>query len=118
MDGFISIVKAVSDPSRLRALMVLRTGELCVCQIIALLQLAPSTVSKHMSILRNAGLVTGRKQEKWMYYLLPKKPDPVVRTALRWIFASNEHETSIKRDAKTIKSIQRKITGLTYCEAK
>jgi DNA-binding transcriptional ArsR family regulator len=48
-------------------------GELCVCQIIELLGLVPSTVSKHMSILKQAGLVENRKEARWMYYRLPKK---------------------------------------------
>lgn len=117
MDDFILIAKAVSDPSRLRTLMVLRNGELCVCQIIALLQLAPSTVSKHMSILRNAGLITGRKQEKWMYYQLPEKPGLGVKKALQWIIASNEHDTIFKKDFNKIKTIKRKVTGLECREA-
>jgi ArsR family transcriptional regulator, arsenate/arsenite/antimonite-responsive transcriptional repressor len=63
--------QALSDPNRLRALMALRRGELCVCQLIDLLGLVPSTVSKHMKTLKHAGLVKGRKSGKWMYYSLP-----------------------------------------------
>jgi ArsR family transcriptional regulator len=71
MDDFLSVCGALSDKNRVRALMALRSGELCVCQIIELLGLAPSTVSKHMSILKQAGLVECRKKERWMYYRLP-----------------------------------------------
>ena len=49
--------KALGDPQRVRALAALRGGELCLCRLIALLRLAPSTVSKHMSLLIQAGLV-------------------------------------------------------------
>jgi ArsR family transcriptional regulator len=51
--------------------MMLCDGELCVCQLIKMLGLAPSTVSKHMSILRQARLVQARKEGKWMYYRFP-----------------------------------------------
>jgi len=69
----VKVAGALSDPHRLRAFMALRKGELCACQIIELLKLAPSTVSKHMSVLRQAGLVVGRKEGRWMYYRLPGK---------------------------------------------
>lgn len=65
---FLFITKALSDLSRVRLLSALEQGELCVCQLIALLKLAPSTVSKHMSILRQAGLVSSRKDSRWVYY--------------------------------------------------
>jgi ArsR family transcriptional regulator, arsenate/arsenite/antimonite-responsive transcriptional repressor len=71
MREFINIVKALGDENRVRALVALRDGELCVCQIIELLGLAPSTVSKHMSILKQAGLVWAEKKGRWVYYRLP-----------------------------------------------
>ena len=71
MDDFLAITGALADENRVRALLALRGGELCLCQVVELLQLAPSTVSKHMSILRQAGLVRARKEGRWMYYRLP-----------------------------------------------
>jgi DNA-binding transcriptional ArsR family regulator len=68
------IFKALADESRLRTFNVLQRGELCVCQITELLNLAPSTVSKHMSILRQAGLVESRKEGRWIYYRLTDLP--------------------------------------------
>ncbi len=62
--------KALSDSNRVRALCALREQELCGCQIIELLKLAPSTVFKHMSVLINAGLVTSIKKGRWVYYRL------------------------------------------------
>jgi len=56
MRTIINIAKAFSDENRVRALMMLCNGELCVCQLIEMLGLAPSTVSKHMTILYQAGL--------------------------------------------------------------
>ena len=63
MRELMSIVKALGDENRVRAVMALRNRELCLCQIIELLGLAPSTVSKHMSILKQARLVDTRKSD-------------------------------------------------------
>lgn len=71
MRDTMAILKALADENRVRILAALNAGELCVCQIVELLQLAPSTTSKHMSILRQARLVDSRKEGRWMYYRLP-----------------------------------------------
>ena len=73
MREVMDVLKALADESRLRALCALRGGELCVCQLIALLDLAPSTVSKHLTILRAARLVESRKDGRWMYYRLSRE---------------------------------------------
>lgn len=71
MLGTFEIVSgAVADPSRVRILKLLEPGELCVCQITAILDLAPATISKHLTLLRSAGLVQQRRDGKWVYYRL------------------------------------------------
>ena len=77
MRDLMAVLKALADENRVRALMALRPGELCVCQIIELLGLAPSTVSKHMAILKQARLVDSRKQGRWMFYRLANREAPV-----------------------------------------
>jgi ArsR family transcriptional regulator len=64
------ILKALSDPTRLRIISLLRHGELCVCDLTEALQIPQSTVSRHLSSLRNAGWVKGRRSGKWMHYVL------------------------------------------------
>jgi DNA-binding transcriptional ArsR family regulator len=66
----VAAAKAVGHPARLRLLAMLQPGEMCVCQMSALLQLAPSTVSGHLNELRRAGLVAERKVGKTVYYRL------------------------------------------------
>jgi DNA-binding transcriptional ArsR family regulator len=66
----VDAVKALAHPGRLRMLAMLRGGDLCVCQMTAVLELAASTVSSHLSDLRRAGLVTERKSGKWVHYHL------------------------------------------------
>mgnify|MGYP001377373556 FL=1 len=72
MRAALRVTKALSDGQRVRALMLLRGGELCVCRIVEVLALAPSTVSKHLSILSEADLVDVHKEGRWAYYRLPQ----------------------------------------------
>jgi DNA-binding transcriptional ArsR family regulator len=106
MREFMAITKALSDPNRVRILLALRGGELCVCQITELFGFAPSTVSKHLSILRHAHLIRSRKAERWVYYRLPDKTAPVaVREALVWVHKSLAQSAETKADAKQLKKI-------------
>ena len=68
MIEFLNVTKALAEENRLRILLALGVEELCVCQIIELLELAPSTVSKHMSVLKQARMVDSRKDGRWTYY--------------------------------------------------
>ena len=105
MQDFLSITKALSDENRVRVLMALNTGELCVCQIIELLNLAPSTVSKHMSILKQARLVEGEKSGKWVYYRLACSAPKAALEAIEWAKKHLVAEKTIKRDAKNLRAI-------------
>ena len=102
----MAITKALSDPNRVRMLLALRKGELCVCQITELFGFAPSTVSKHLSVLHRAHLILSRKSERWVYYRLAEKSAPVaVREALDWVHKSLAKTDEAARDAKKLKQI-------------
>ena len=102
----MAITKALSDPNRVRILLALRRGELCVCQITELFGFAPSTVSKHLSILHHAGLIFSRKLERWVYYRLADKSAPVaVREALGWVHKSLAKTDAAADDVKKLKQI-------------
>jgi len=106
MRDFMAITKALSDPNRVRILLSLRRGELCVCQITELLDLATSTISKHLSILHLAGLILSRKTERWVYYRLPDKSAPVaVREALDWVLKSLGKTAEAMADAKRLQKV-------------
>jgi len=106
MRDMLDITKAMADGSRLRVLMALSDGELCVCQIVELLQLAPSTTSKHMSILRQARLVESRKEGRWMYYRLPDGDAPkAVKDAVAWVRRYLAESPQIVRDKKELQRI-------------
>jgi ArsR family transcriptional regulator, arsenate/arsenite/antimonite-responsive transcriptional repressor len=106
MKDFLSITKALADENRLRMLMALQNGELCVCRITELMGLAVSTVSKHLSILYQAGLVNARKEGRWMYYSLPGKGGPTAaREGVSWVRRSLAESERITGDAKRLKKV-------------
>jgi ArsR family transcriptional regulator, arsenate/arsenite/antimonite-responsive transcriptional repressor len=75
MKDFIRVMKALSDPNRVRILKLLGTKEFCVCELQDLVALAQSTVSKHMKLLEEAGLVDFRKEGSWIIYRLSKSEE-------------------------------------------
>jgi DNA-binding transcriptional ArsR family regulator len=106
MRDVLDITKAMADGNRLRALMALAGGELCVCQIIEMLGLAPSTVSKHLSILHQAGLVEARKEGRWMYYRLAgRSGSKAAREAIAWLRRNLAASPQVVEDAKALKKI-------------
>jgi len=109
MEDFVAISKALSDSHRVRALFALRDGELCACQIIELLGLAPSTISKHMSILKQAGLVECRKEERWMYFRLPKENEMsgMIKNLFSWMFGTLIRDTTVEDDTNTLEKIRK-----------
>lgn len=103
MDRVAHIARALSDPGRLRLLVAIAGGERCVCQLIDVLGLAPSTVSKHVSVLHEAGLVRRRKQGRWAYYCLAgRDAPPPVRRALRWVRDTLADDPVALADAKRL----------------
>jgi len=112
----MAITKALSDENRVRMLMALRQGELCVCRITELFQLSASTTSKHLSILYQAGLLDARKEGRWIYYKLPGKDAPEeVTNALGWITKALKDEARIIEDAKRLKSVL-EINAVELCK--
>ncbi len=106
MRELMAITKALADPNRVRMLLALRGSELCVCQITELFGLAPSTVSKHLSILHQAGLIDSRKAERWVFYRLPGPEAPaVVRRALDWVRETLAKDPQVAGDARSLKAI-------------
>jgi ArsR family transcriptional regulator, arsenate/arsenite/antimonite-responsive transcriptional repressor len=115
MRNLMAMTKALADENRVRMLLALRRQELCVCQIVELIQLATSTVSKHMSILKAARLVESRKDGRWLYYRLPGKEAPAtVKKAMEWIFESVAKEPQALRDQIRLDEILR-IDIRTLC---
>ncbi len=107
MFSFMLITKALADENRVRILMALTQRDLCVCQITGLLDLAPSTTSKHLSILRQAQLIDHSKQGKWVYYSLPAKDStqPYVASTISWLQQALHNHPKITEDTAKLRHI-------------
>ncbi len=70
MNETTQVFRALADETRLRIIALLMDGELCVCDLVAVLELPQSTVSRHLACLRHAGMVSDRRRGQWMFYRL------------------------------------------------
>lgn len=106
MRDLLAITKALADENRLRAIGLLSGRELCLCQIIEVLGLAPSTVSKHMSILQQARLVQSRKQGRWAYFkLTDNDASAEASQCLEVVLSSLMQDKQGKADQKQLKAV-------------
>jgi len=104
----VQTYKALSDPNRLRILMMLQQKALCVCEIVDILGLANSTVSKHLSILRQADLIMDEKDGRWVNYRLasPEQSDDI-EFALAQLERQLENDPQILQDKKQLSHTDR-----------
>lgn len=100
LDREVLLHKALAHPIRLRILAMLRDGELCVCHLIAVTRLAPSTISAHLADLRRAGLIRDRKQGRWVHVLVAD--EPAVRGALEAVLGSLEGDPQVVADGRIL----------------
>jgi ArsR family transcriptional regulator, arsenate/arsenite/antimonite-responsive transcriptional repressor len=106
MRDFLDITKALAEENRLRILWMLKDNELCVCQIVEILNLAPSTVSKHLAILSQARLIDFCKRGRWVYYrLCCDDLRPEVCSACDWVYASLANDPQILADQTKLKEL-------------
>jgi len=106
MEDILEVASALSDRTRLRLLLSLRDRELCACQLVEFIGLADSTVSRHMSILKSAGLVDSRKSGRWVYYKLSKTDTQSVnQEILDIVLRSIADDPLVAQDAKQIAEI-------------
>ena len=71
----LAVLKALGDETRIRILNLLYDGELCVCDIMEVLQITQTKASRHLGVMKNAGLVRDRKQAQWSHYALVRHED-------------------------------------------
>jgi ArsR family transcriptional regulator, arsenate/arsenite/antimonite-responsive transcriptional repressor len=89
---------ALADDVRLRMIALLAHGELCVCHIEEALQLKQANASRHLGILRAAGVVASRREDRWVYYSLAPQSDPDCKRHLKSLVASFGKRDVLRRD--------------------
>jgi arsenate reductase len=101
MREILAITKALSDENRLRILMCLEDTTLCLCHITEIVGLAPSTVSKHLQVLSEAGLLTSRQDGRWRYYRWAEREGTrAAKRALQWVREGLAHDPTKAEDAQ------------------
>jgi DNA-binding transcriptional ArsR family regulator len=100
----VTVARALGHPARLRAVAMLRFGELCVCQVTTVLGLAPSTVSLHLRELKRAGIVRERKQGRWVHVGL--SDDIEARSWVELAVAAAGPDPQLVRDAAVVDELR------------
>ena len=106
MQDILNIFKALSEETRLRVLRLLRHGELCVCDIVAALDMIQPKVSFHLAVLKDAGFIIDRKQGKWVHYRIDDS-DMFRRLLLLSIIERIDAE-AVKEDEERLKEFLRR----------
>ena len=106
----LKALKAAGDESRLRILNMLRRRPLCVCEIAAVLGLAQSTVSRHLKLLEECGLLVRSKDGLWVEYRLASAPEGSVPQRLLAVVAESTAESDVaQEDAKKVLTVDRRV---------
>jgi ArsR family transcriptional regulator len=105
---YVNIFKALSDPNRIRIVKMLAERELCMCEVREVLNLSSSTVSKHLTILRDAGLLLDSKDGKWVNFRLSDKPENAfLRSLIALLKKSFDDDDAIREDAIKLRRVDR-----------
>jgi len=99
----VHLGKALSDETRLRILKLLEDGELCVCHLMRVLNMGQSRISRHMGVLKQAGLVADRRVGKWVFYRLEAAgPRAESQTVLQHLSTWLNDEPRIQQDKERL----------------
>lgn len=99
LESLANLFQALGDPTRLRILGLLLTGEVCVCHIHESLRIPQPKASRHLAYLRRAGLVETRREGLWVYYRLRETSEPVTATIRQVVAHALGHLDVVHRDA-------------------
>lgn len=110
MDNFIKIFKSLTDKNRVRILKMLEKKSLCVCEITSVLNISNSTVSSHLTLLKEAGFIKDTKDGKWAnYHFVRNSDNPVLHQVLAMIPGWLNDDEIVKEDTEKIKTADREI---------
>ncbi|MGO9013820.1 MAG: ArsR/SmtB family transcription factor [Dissulfurispiraceae bacterium] len=111
MNELVSVFQALSDETRLRTLKLLEDGELCVCDIVAALDMFQPKVSFHLKILKDAGLIKDRRQGKWIHYSIHDS-DLFKRFLIHTVLEKISSE-SVREDQNRLSEFRQNKKGLS-----
>jgi ArsR family transcriptional regulator len=116
MQQLAQTFKCLSDPIRLRILMLLQTeGELCVCELMAVLKLPQSTVSRHLAYLKRCGWLDDRREGVWMHYTISSHISRLSVDLLELLKRHSRESGEISRDHDSLAEFQLRKRSITTC---
>lgn len=104
----IAVFKALADETRLRILILLAIRELCVCELEKILRFSQSRVSRHLAVLRHAGLVIVRREGTWIYYTLSSARNELERVLHKCLRECFNHVDTVKKDLEMLMRVRAK----------
>ena len=99
------ILAALADPTRLRLLNLMRGREVCVCYFVEILEQGQPKISRHLAYLRRAGLVSARRDGKWMHYSMTRPEDAVTVPVLDAVLDSLAADRKMQADLKRLERV-------------
>lgn len=97
-----TLFKALADRTRLRLISLIGDSEVCVCFFVAILKTSQPKISRHLAYLRRAGIVTARREGKWMHYRLSEPPDDHAAHIFREVRAALAEYPELQRDREQL----------------
>jgi ArsR family transcriptional regulator len=99
------LFKALADPTRLRLINLMGDDEVCVCFFVEVLKINQPKISRHLAYLRRAGVVSARRDGKWIHYRLVEPPDVHAANIFREVRAGLANEPAMRSDRGRLESI-------------
>ncbi|MBP9733036.1 MAG: metalloregulator ArsR/SmtB family transcription factor [Candidatus Omnitrophica bacterium] len=109
------VFAALADETRLRILSLLNEGELCVCDLIRVLNEPQSKISRHLAYLRKSGLVAGRKEGLWMHYRLSKPTTKLYGMLIRAVCCCRSEFDEFGKDLQVLNKNKACLVGSLKC---
>ena len=115
MTDLVLLAKALADPTRVRILSALRGRELCVCELCDALEASQSTLSTHLQVIRDAGLVRTRRKGKWIYYAPAPEKETLTEVIFGFFTPTIRRDARIQRDTERVKKRLAERNGDDCC---
>jgi ArsR family transcriptional regulator len=101
MVELLGVAKVLGDPTRVRVLALLGYGELCVCELVDALRISQSSLSSHLQICRQAGVLATRKESRWIYYSLSTRYSRLIKRIFSELQLGSDEQ--LRQDARRLK---------------
>jgi len=107
----VTIAKTLADPTRVRIVAALRNGELCVCELVGALRISQSSLSSHLQICRQTGVVTTRRESRWIYYSLSPRYIQLIERIFFELQTVRRNEQLLRDERRLKKRLQMREGG-------